>query len=250
MGLADLLSTITTKYHERERQKVTEFAGLVRKIADGESPRDADVLLALDRFDKQPTELQEAVEKLLARRKAAAAVKAGEGVEAQRVEVNRKADAAAMNYRVTVETAEAKYATALQPLKAKMADLDRLEREARAGTDLLRNTWENGEQALEAADLAKEMQTLRNRQGEVLTRAKAEENQADSTAVALKAVTTGPESRLLPAGSATRAEDLQVKLKDHAETAKALRGEAAAVEERIAAVVGRLGEIEAAKLVP
>ena len=81
MGLADLLSTITTKYAQREREKVTQFGDLVRRIADGEPPKDADILTALDRFGRQPLELQEAVERLLARRRAAAAIKAGEGVE-------------------------------------------------------------------------------------------------------------------------------------------------------------------------
>ena len=58
--------------------------------------------------------------------------------------------------------------TALQPLKAKLADLDRVEKEARAGADLLRNTWgRTAEQALEAAELAVQLKQLRDRLGEL-----------------------------------------------------------------------------------
>ena len=140
--------------------------------------------------------------------------------------------------------------TALQPLKAKLADLDRVEKEARAGADLLRDTWENTEQAAEAADLTKQLQTLRNRLGELVGRAKSEEQQADNAAIALKTLSVSPESRILPAGAEQKASDLKERLKDHAETGKALRGEAAAVEERVAEIVARIAEIEAGKLVP
>ena len=104
----------------------------------------------------------------------------------------------------------------------------RSRRKARAGAEpAARTPGRTASRPPRPAELAKEMQTLRNRQGELLTRAKAEERESDRTAAALKTATTGLESRLLPASMEARAEDLQAKLKASTEAEKALRGEAA-----------------------
>ena len=184
---------VAEKFTARQRQRADSFAGLVARIADGKGPREEEVLDALESLQRSPAELEAAVGRLLNRRRAAATVAAASGVSAERAKVDREAAAAEANLNSSVHSARLAYEAKMGPIRARSADLERLEKEARAGMDLLVQSHAEDHPLREAEIVAaaRELDKARLAAGRARVRANEVGRQAAEAAAALKRLKEG-----------------------------------------------------------
>jgi hypothetical protein len=149
---------LTGKQRERQQTLESRWAQAAKAVAEGKAPPAEKLDELLLATGKTVEDLRVAVERLLRRRGAKIAFQRAASVQMERAEAAKGLDAARAAYDAAVEAAKQKYTAAADPLRAKLADLERIEREGANAQCVLRDTA-----GPMAPDLATELDGLRAR---------------------------------------------------------------------------------------
>jgi chromosome segregation ATPase len=250
MGLADLFNQLTGREAGRKRTLEERWAAAVRTLASGAKadPDAIDELVVAT--GRTVDDLRKDVDLKIRRQQAAAAVEAAKGVEAKRATIGRKEAAALAACQHAQQAAEAKCLAVLEPLRAEVALLTRLEKEALDGQRLLEETWADGPLEAEAATLRKRLDEIRAQRGQADKLAHSTERDSWDVEAQLKALKAAPEARVYPGTTNTKVEELEAKAADLAKQVKPTAEAAQRLAEAMKPIEARLQEIEAARLVP
>jgi chromosome segregation ATPase len=223
-NITGFLGRLAERFAGRQQERVKSFEDLVKQVADNKTPPEEVVLSVLDGVRKGPDELAACVQRLLARRRAAAAVEAGKTVPSDRARVLARAAEAQATLDAAVRDAQAKFEHAITPLRARIDALGRLEKEAKDGAATLEETFAElhpeGEAAIQSA--ARELNAARVAAGKARARASEVRGQAERAERALKRLREG---RRLHRGTQELLREAEL-----AETAPKLEEEAAVLE--------------------
>jgi chromosome segregation ATPase len=245
-NVTSFLGRLAERFAGRQQERIASFEDLVRQVADGVSPSENTVLNVLDGVRKTPEDLAAAVQRLLARRRAAAAYEAGKTVDAERAKVLKAAGEAQEVRDRKIRDAEGNFQGAVAPLRAKIDALDRLEKEAKTAAGTLEETFAEvhpeGEAAIQSA--ARELNAARATAGKARAHAGEVDNQARRAAAALKRLKEG---RRLHRGTAEllREAELQESVPKLEEEAAILTADAEAQAAQLLPLERKLAELEA-----
>jgi hypothetical protein len=173
MSVAGILERIGLAKQRLDTQRADAYRQLVEALADGREVDPAAAAAALERERLTHADLVAAVEALAARRRAQAAYDRGKSLPAQREKAHQSMLAADAALETAVAAARKKHEAAVGPLRERLAELDRIEREAQAGERLLRNGDDRPEVVAEIAAAQQRLDAAKKAQAHPLAEAHA-----------------------------------------------------------------------------
>jgi hypothetical protein len=159
MSMQALLEKVVGKSAERQRAKAATWQALVVRVADGKLSDPDKLAEQLEQFDKSAEQLRDAVETLLARRRARAALDAAAGVEDARHAIEAEAQAAVAFHDAEIQRIDGELQGKMAPLHARSLELKAIETAAAAARAELVRTCTVALQE-QANELQEKMQAL------------------------------------------------------------------------------------------
>jgi hypothetical protein len=163
MSLEAFWKRLTTKQQTRERTLRERWEGTVAALADGKPPEVEAVAQVLADTGKSPQELEAAVDRLIRRRQARAALDKAKGVPMERDKLLRQEEEAAAAYNTVVEAAQAKFKAAYDPIQSRRLELHAIEKAGETAERLLLETADRPEVEAQIAALQKQLAETRGR---------------------------------------------------------------------------------------
>jgi hypothetical protein len=239
-----LFEKLTGRQTARKKTLAERWAAAVKAIADGREPPDMDELLVAT--DRDVDALRQDVERLQKRRTARAALEKARAVPAERAQVEQKLRAVASTCDAAINAARGKFEQAAAPLRHRLAELDRIEKEGAAGERELHETASPSEETeAETAQLRTRRDELRRRHAEAV-------RLALRTSDALHAARRNADSTkpvgVLPGTWALQQAEAKAKADALEPEAEAQEAAAKDIAAEIEAADRRLREIEATRL--